>query len=269
MTTHSWLLSFDKLMIKPQHFLFSAILLMVDAGLSLKAFTQSAFLKPDILLTTDQNISSSLSAQEIDYFLEIAMGSEFGVSNSMVRKWQGEIRIHVIGNTTPEDRDTLLNVINEINFLAGGSIYLRLDKSNPNMKIYFVPESEFAEYEPNYQPGNYGFFWTYWNRNQVINKANILISTENVSQKERSHLIREELTQSLGLMRDSYRYENSIFYQGWTDVNEYSPIDKILIQTLYRPQIRPGMSREEVEQILRSLNTAQNSQQRLNHPFSN
>lgn len=278
-------------MIKPQHFILSPIaLLVVSAGLSFKALPQSTFLTPDIspvragspkfILTTDKlnkpaptpDISpkfTSLSAQQIDYFLEIAIGSEFGQSNSVVRKWQGEIRIQVLGNPTPEDIKTLLNVINEVNFLAEGSIYLRFDEYNPNLKIYFVPEQQFAQYESNYQPVNYGFFWTYWNQNQVITRANILISTEDVTQKERSHLIREELTQSLGLMRDSYRYENSIFYQGWTDVSEYSQMDKILIQTLYRPQIQPGMSREQVRQILRRLIPAQNPQQRLTHPLRN
>ncbi|MCT7952826.1 DUF2927 domain-containing protein [Ancylothrix sp. C2] len=257
-------------MIKLQPFIFAAIALVATTtGLTVKAFPQPEFLKSDISRTAYQAISPKsafLSAEQIDYFLEVAMGSEFPASNGVVRKWQGEIRIQVQGTPTLEDMNTVRSVIKEINFLAEGSIYLRVDEHNPNMKIYFVPEEEFAEYESNYQPVNYGFFWTYWNNNQVITRGNILISTEDVTQKERSHLIREELTQSLGLMRDSSRYENSIFYQGWTDVNEYSQIDKVLIQTLYRPQIQPGMSREQVRQVLMGLLPAQNPQQRLTYP---
>ena len=47
------------------------------------------------------------------------------------------------------------------------------------------------------------------------------------------HLLREELTQSLGLFNDSWKYPESIFYQGWSTVTEYSDMDKRLIDMLY------------------------------------
>jgi hypothetical protein len=50
---------------------------------------------------------------------------------------------------------------------------------------------------------------------------------------EQKHLLREELTQSLGLVNDSWKYKNSIFYQGWTTTTEYSDIDRELIDILY------------------------------------
>ena len=53
------------------------------------------------------------------------------------------------------------------------------------------------------------------------------------NQKAQKHLLREELTQSLGLCNDSWKYDNSIFYQGWTTTNQYSEMDKRLIDMLY------------------------------------
>jgi len=47
------------------------------------------------------------------------------------------------------------------------------------------------------------------------------------------HLLREELTQSLGLFNDSYKYDESIFQQSWTETTEYAPIDRVLIDMLY------------------------------------
>jgi hypothetical protein len=46
-------------------------------------------------------------------------------------------------------------------------------------------------------------------------------------------VLREELTQSLGLCNDSWEYPNSIFYQGWSTNTEYSDLDKEIIQMLY------------------------------------
>ena len=100
-------------------------------------------------------------------------------------------------------------------------------------------------------PTNYGFFWALWHDdNYVIYDANILISSADITQQERSHLIREELTQSLGLMNDSDKYNDSIFYQNWTDVIEFSEIDKTVIKLLYLKTIKPDMSKEQVLKIL-------------------
>ena len=191
---------------------------------------------------------------EIDYFREIASGSEFGSSDLRVRKWNSEIRIQVHGSPTEVDRRTLNQVIKGIKALAK-NITLGLSNDDPNLDIYFVPESEFTSIEPNYVPGNLGFFWTWWNDSDEIYEARVLISTTGLTQQERSHLIREELTQSLGLMTDSESYPESIFYQRWTTATEYAPIDERVIEMLYRQEVYPGMRAERVVRVLRTLSS--------------
>jgi hypothetical protein len=44
----------------------------------------------------------------------------------------------------------------------------------------------------------------------------------------------KELTQSLGLLNESWKYPESIFYQGWTTTTSFSKIDKRLIDLLYK-----------------------------------
>ena len=102
-------------------------------------------------------------------------------------------------------------------------------------------------------PVNLGFFWVNWRRSGEIFRANILITTEGVTPQERAHLIREELTQSLGLMRDSNRYPESIFFQGWTDVTRYTDLDKAVIEILYRPEIRLNMTRAQALDALNAI----------------
>jgi hypothetical protein len=198
----------------------------------------------DLVFTSDQ----------IKYFMEVAIGSEYGgESTPKVRKWQGDVRIQALGKPTSADLSTIRGVINEVNALVNGEIRLQLVDRNPNIRINFAPESQFSKIEPAYVPINYGFFTTNWNAQGVINRANILITTNNVTQKERSHLIREELTQSLGLMRDSSSYSDSIFYQPWTDVTQYSAMDRALIQMLYNPNLRSGMTKAQASSVLNSL----------------
>ncbi|MFW6201142.1 MAG: DUF2927 domain-containing protein, partial [Gemmatimonadota bacterium] len=190
--------------------------------------------------------------EEIAYLSELAFGSEFGEGGARLRRWPGEVPIAVHGTPTDTDRTTLTAVIEEINTLTG-SDRLALTEGEAAVDIYFVPESEFEQYEPNYRSTNYGFFWTWWNESHQIVRARILISTEEVTQTERSHLIREELTQSLGLMRDSRRYPESIFYSDWTTTTEYAAIDRVVIEMLYRPELEPGMTVTQVVDVLERL----------------
>ena len=52
-------------------------------------------------------------------------------------------------------------------------------------------------------------------------------------------------------MSDSYTYEDSMFYQGWTDTGAYSEIDELLIEMLYLPEIHAGMESNEALEVLR------------------
>ncbi|GAB4461726.1 MAG: hypothetical protein OHK0037_11320 [Elainellaceae cyanobacterium] len=196
----------------------------------------------------------AITQSDIDYFAEVALGSEWGNNAQLIRKWNTNLRIRVTGTRTAEDDATIRQVMQEINELINGSgVQLVRDDRNPNVEIIYAPESQFRQLESNYVPGNLGFFWVRWN-SSVLNYARILITNTNrVTQRERNHLLREELTQVLGLMRDSNRYRNSIFYQGWTDVNEYAEIDRTLIRMLYHPQLQPGMTRSQAVAVLQTL----------------
>ena len=183
------------------------------------------------------------TAEVLDYFLEITLGAEYGGSSSVIRKWSRDPLIQVHGNPTAVDLDTLAQVISELNELVG-DIRLELVQDNANVVIYFEPESRFPSILDGYVPGNSGFFWTWWSSN-VINRATILIATDQ-AEEARSHLIREELTQALGLMRDSNSRPKSIFYQKWTTVTEYSDIDREVIRILYLDDVAAGMTRDDI-----------------------
>ena len=117
--------------------------------------------------------------------------------------------------------------------------------------IYFVPATRFTRIESNYRAGNEGFFWVTWNEVGWIQHANILLSTE-ITQGFRDHLLREELTQSLGLMNDSARFSDSIFYSGESYGTFYLPIDRQVVTMLYQEAIQPNLTRDEVKKVLGS-----------------
>lgn len=197
-----------------------------------------------------QSDLNNFTQEEIEYFTEIALGAEFGDEVPVIKKWMDDIHIKINGEPTAIDLQTINNIVEDLNELVPGIKIVLVDKDE-NLTITFSPESDFTSIDPNYVPTNYGFFWALWHDdNFVIYNASILIASTDITQQERSHLIREELTQSLGLMNDSNMYKNSIFYQAWTDVAEYSQIDRTVIKLLYLKKIVPGMSKEQVLNIL-------------------
>ena len=196
-----------------------------------------------------ENKDSAYTQSEIKYFMEIALGTEYGTSTT-VKKWSGTVRIMVKGNPTSTDIKTLNAVINELNELTDQKIHLKIVTRKPEITIQFVPVSEMTTYESNYVQGNWGFFYVWWRDSYEIYRGNILIGSDKPTQEQRNHLIREELTQSLGLLNDSWKHEGSIFYQGWTETQEFAEIDKRLIQILYGDKIKKGMTRNQVEKVL-------------------
>ncbi len=197
-----------------------------------------------------QNNTNNFTQEEINYFSEIALGAEFGDEIPVIKKWNQNIRIKIEGEPTSEDLEIINDIIVDLNELISG-IKIKLVEKKENLTITFSPESDFGSIDQNYIPTNYGFFWALWHDdNYVIYNASILVSSAEITQNERSHLIREELTQSLGLMNDSGKYIDSIFYQKWTDVTEFTEIDRAVIKLLYLKKIKPGMTKDQIIQIL-------------------
>lgn len=74
------------------------------------------------------------------------------------------------------------------------------------------------------------------------------------NETEQKHLLREELTQSLGLGKDSPWYSDSIFQQTFsTKTTEYAEIDKELIRLLYHPDMAIGLNKVQVDVVLTDI----------------
>ena len=199
--------------------------------------------------TTAPTTSTGYSEEELDFFGEVAFGAEYGSDTGRVTKWTHDVHIAVHGEPTAEDLATLEAVVSDLGAIID-TIEIEIVDSGQDVDLHFAPESEFDSIEPNYVPGNLGFFWVWWDGERNITRASVLISTTGVTQAERNHLIREEITQSMGLMRDSSSYPDSIFHSAWTQVQEYSQLDEAAIELLYLPVVAPGMTYSEAVEAI-------------------
>ena len=213
-------------------------------------------------INSQSSINSDLELVDpntLAYFIEIALGSEFSNSpNPQIIKWKKNVSIYVIGEKPSYLLSELREIVEEINSLSP-NINLAITKKpkQANLLILLGDAESYQKIERSAKPylkDNRGLFMVYFNEDFEIYRATIFVDTKRVkSKKAQRHLLREELTQSLGLMKDSFRYPDSIFYANWSETNEYSKMDKLLIQILYHPMISPGFRADDIEKVWETL----------------
>ena len=206
----------------------------------------------------ERNGLNAYDESVIEYFNEIALGFEFGSASEVTRKWKNDMKIFVGGTKTPIMTDELLRVIQEINALAtdGFSASVVTDSVESNFYIFLGSGGEYAKKFPsvlNLVPSNWGLFNIYFDASNIIYGGIMYVDIDRASNIEEKHLLREELTQSLGLAKDSNRYPDSIFQANWTSTTEYSNVDKDLVRLLYHPAMQIGLDRVQSAELLREI----------------
>ena len=209
--------------------------------------------------TTKNDNNPPPLSKEQQYFFDVAFGSEFVSGYTNLRKWQQDIKIYVPDSSLADLNEELNKIIKELDSLQSGITIRRVtDSAQANYIVYIGDSNTYVtKYEPAAAPyvaDNFGFFYIYWNDEYAITRGSMYVDIVRTAGSDcRKHLLREELTQSLGLMNDSYTYPESIFYQPWTCGDAYAPVDILLIQYLYNPLLKPGMTAAETKTIIETL----------------
>ena len=205
-------------------------------------------------------ISSAVQANNIKNSAVVFMYHKFGISKYPTTNITlDQFDKHLDEFSKPEYNvmalDYILDtIINDLTPLMGSvKINVVKQKWAANFIAYIgSPTIYSTSIEPKTAPYirySNAMFWVYWSGRKHINKGSMWIDPT-FSEKQLKHVLREELTQSLGLMNDSFKYTNSIFYQGGSRVTSYSDIDKQIIKILYSNRISPGMSKGAVKQTI-------------------
>lgn len=240
-------------------FLILAIFILI-ANLLIPFFNKSENIShienPERTITAPVYQKIDATPDQIQYFKEVAFGNEYGTAQSVIRKWiDNSANIYYSGNFKNNDLRCLENVVNDFNTESSETLMNITSNDNADIMIHFAPESTFESILPEYEPVNMGYFWLNFDSGFNITSSQILIDSLTVNDAERCHLIREELTQSMGLMNDSPNYPDSIFYTEWTSTQEYSAYDKKLIKLLYgNTGVKSGQSITDIDRIFSQSN---------------
>jgi hypothetical protein len=195
----------------------------------------------------------------VDYFKEVALGFEFSNESKITRRWEGNMKLFIGGKPTPALLAETNRIVGEINDLATNEFNVEVvsDSLQSNFYIFFGSGNSYAAIFPaqsSFVASNWGLFSVSYPSSGVLFKGHMYVDINRANLIEQKHLLREELTQSLGLARDSDLYPESIFQQSFsTKTTEYAPIDKDLIRLLYHPKMKVGLDRDQVDKLLRDI----------------
>ncbi len=211
--------------------------------------------EPIIEETPVENFRLSEAQQ---YYLEIALGTEFGNSTDRIKKWGADLRIFVSHEGEDELIEEFGKIIEDINSMSQSIKLFQVDRlALANAVVFLSDAATYAAYEPSAASiveSNWGAFWLMWNSGCMIDRGSMYVDITRVQELDcRKHLLREELTQMLGLMNDADSYDDSIFYQPWTCGPAYSDIDRELIEIHLDRRIEAGMTSSDVVKVFRDF----------------
>lgn len=194
----------------------------------------------------------------IDYFKSIALGSEFGHNFSKINKWKEPMRIFIKGDRREYLMTELDEIISELNEFSSDGFYIQTveDSLHANYYVFFGSGSDYLiNFPSSYQniKDNLGLFEVRYDEDFQIYSGQMYVDIERAVKEEQLHILREELTQSLGLANDIPYYPNSIFFKAPSRVTEYSALDRDVIRLLYHSEIRAGMGDKSVQDILEQM----------------
>lgn len=176
-----------------------------------------------------------------DYYKEICFKTEWSGDINPAR-YEKDVKIFVDGDKRPELIIELKKIVFELNdLIAPINVSITNDINDYNVLVYFGSPNNYMEYIKDYSDSeilksNWGMFAFYpssYDKSE-IKFSEVFVNTINTrNSKQQKHLLREELTQSLGFPNDSYKYDESIFQQRWSEVTEFSNLDKEIIRLHY------------------------------------
>lgn len=186
----------------------------------------------------------------LEVFLECGFSAEYGDSTGCLQRWEAPIVICVYGEPTDEDWEQLEGFLMELSFRVPTLPPIRLtdDENEANVEMFFLTDEELPSVMPEFIPGNRGFVYCY-SEGSVFYTARIAIETGSTSQAERSHIIREELVNGLGLLNDHLLYSDSVIYQNYNN-NMPTEMDWLMLNMVYSPLLWPGVERAQAGEIL-------------------
>ena len=190
----------------------------------------------------------------ITWFNEVCLAAEFINSGdpSFLQKWDCPIFYMIYGEPTDDDLAILESFVQWLNTLEGfPGICEAENAQEANLNIHFCTHGEMLSIMGEWTYDLDGAV-TFWYDNDRIYDAIVCVRTD-LNQHLRNSVILEELYNGLGPIQDTSLRPDSLIYGGYSEPQELTKIDKLILQLLYHPDMKCSMDSTQCEEVIRSI----------------
>jgi len=196
-----------------------------------------------------------ISVEEvIASFNEVCLQAEYINSGdpSVLQKWEMPILYCLNGSYTAADFEILSTFADALNAIEGfPGMQETFNAEEANLTIHFCDENTLVSLMGERFRDTDGAV-TFWYREDAIFDA-IICYREDIDQYTRNSVILEEIYNGLGPIQDTRLRPDSIIYSEFSQPQELSDMDWLILKLLYHPQLRCGMNAAECEAVIRAL----------------
>ncbi len=209
-----------------------------------------------IAFTVIQVSAQRLTEGEKAVFDEIVYKRRKVGEYEQLSKWVIPVRYKIYGDTSAY----LVKEVDSFFELLKSLTSLDIQKASSGIEENFV--IVFAKKPEDFQPYTItnkslespGLYRHKTNNRWEIYWGQSLINTDKMGGRSNAKVaIKKSVIKSFGFIKDSELAKNSIFYSRNYNMLKVDDFDSHIISTLYLPAVKPGMTRDQVDEILKLL----------------
>ncbi|GAA0505551.1 hypothetical protein Ade02nite_71870 [Paractinoplanes deccanensis] len=191
-------------------------------------------------------VKPTISKKGLDYFFTVALGAETGDKSDVVGFWNwAEVSVALHGADSASTA-CAKKTIADFNALTA-STDLKLTTGTADIDVHIASSSKLRALDSDYGRGDDGYVEAQWSYDHVYQKGKVLIRSTGMTDRERCHTMRAELTQAMGFLNDSGNVRDSVLQDDYErPLAQYTALDKEVIRLLYSGALTPGDNRKTV-----------------------
>ena len=196
--------------------------------------------------------------QLTESFLSIVFGSEypsFGWRSNQVKKFVRPVRVYIDNRAKKDRRRVVTRFVSSLPRWIGGLQVILVDRpAQANYRIFVVDQAQYHDVvrKEVYRrrsmkvPGH--CLARVWSTPSGITRSDAVIVSDRGEFLFRRCLV-EEVLQGLGPVNDNSALKDSIFNDKSRHI-KFTKHDRYILNMLYHPRIRPGMSKRQARAVL-------------------
>lgn len=208
-----------------------------------------------LLLFSITVVGQQLTEKEKAVFDEIAYKRMQAGNYEVILKWVVPIRYKIYGNAPEYAVKEVDTTMAQLRLLTRLDIKKTTDDDEVNFLICIGAEGlgQLSKNMLKYANGPGGNYYRTNKNSEVIRVECLAMPEKYPGKADLRHALKKNLVKCMGFFKSSGAAPSSLFYSANNAKLKIDEFDAHIISTFYHPKIKPGMTIEEVDAILKSM----------------